>query len=107
MKFATATVVVLASALSALVHAESAVNEAPVQLLAMNHVTARIAPMSTAKAPAIEEIVVSAKAERFGLSSATDRSAVANAGVSELALNEAAATLGQQLEQVLAHDLAK
>jgi hypothetical protein len=89
MKFATATAVVLASALSALAHAESAVNEAPAQLLAMNQLTADwIEPKL--KAPAM----VMPTAE-------------ANAELAELALNKVAEKLERQLEQRLERDLAE
>ncbi len=88
MKFATATAVVLASALSALAHAESAVNAAPTQLLAMNQVTANwIEPKL--KAPAMAAPTAKAHAE-----------------LAELALNRINAKLERQLEQRLERDLA-
>lgn len=89
MKFATATAVVLASALSVLAHAESAVNEAPAQMLALNQVNVTwIAPNVTAPM-------------------ATKASVEANAAIADLALSKVAEKLERQLEQRLERDLAE
>lgn len=89
MKFATATAVVLASALSVLAHAESAVNETPAQLLALNQVNVTwIEPKVTAPM-------------------ATNASVEANAEIADLALSKVAEKLERQLEQRLERDLAE
>ncbi len=87
MKLATATALILASALSALAHAESAVNEAPAQLLAMNQIVA-------ARLPVTEEIVVRAQAEK-----------AEKIDVVHLAMDKVSAQMEQQIIERLARDL--
>ncbi len=91
MKFATAIAVVLASALSALAHAEIAVNEAPARSLALHGATT--APIQSGTGlPVLEEIVVRADAEKIDV-------------VDHLTMDKETRKLGQQLAQRLQHDL--
>lgn len=93
MKLATATAFVLASALSVAARAESAVNEAPVQLLAMNQIVTTRLPAG-AILPVTEEMVVSARAEK-----------AEKIEVVHLAMDKVSAQMEQQIIERLAHDL--
>ena len=90
MKLATATAFVLAAALSVVAHAESAVNEAPAQLLAMNQ-TALPAGFDL---PVTEEIVVRAQAEK-----------AEQIDVVNLAMDKVTAQMEHQVLDRLARDL--
>lgn len=91
MRLATATALLLVSALSAVAHAESAVNEAPTQLLALNQIVA-----TELKANA--ELTV---ANKIVASSATEQTNVA-----DLAMDKVSAQLERQLAERLERDLA-
>ena len=93
MKLATATAFVLATALSAFAHAESAVNEAPTQLLAMNQITAAKLPVGF-ELPVTEEMVVRADAVQ------AEKIEVVN-----LAMDKVAAQMEHQVLDRIARDL--
>jgi len=91
MRLATATALLLVSALSAVAHAESAVNEAPTQLLALNQIVATELK-ANAELPVTEEMVVRAEAEPVN--------------VVDLAMDKVSAQLERQLAERLERDLA-
>ena len=92
MRLATVTALFLVSALSAVAHAESAVNEAPAQLLAMNQIVVTELAAANTQLPVVEEMVVSAEAEKVD--------------VVDLAMDKVSAQLERQLAERLARDLA-
>ena len=92
MRLATVTALFLASALTAGAHAESAVNEAPAQLLAMNQIVVTELAAANTQLPVVEEMVVSAEAEKID--------------VVDLAMDKVSAQLERQLAERLARDLA-